>query len=253
MKKLICILLALLLLAGCSAPVEKTEPQTTGKETVNAPSTAPAATTVPNTPSDPTIATKPAPTTPPSQGYLQKIVSHDQPIFSEPSYDGSVLGTVEEAGTYTILEEVTDSEGNLWGRLKSGAGWVCLTEIHSHNVEAPVITCGYASPNQLKQDKYHEYAGKPDLVNVPIIFHAYQRLTDVKLYAAWWDGELQVAEQLHSLDVLDADRPLVANLSFLGDMTMFVVKFTDANGVRQSWQLYESGRNGALEISCIEK
>ena len=35
---------------------------------------------------------------------------------------------VGEAGIYTILSEVWDADGNLWGEMKSGIGWVLLIE-----------------------------------------------------------------------------------------------------------------------------
>ena len=250
MKKLICACLALLLLAGCSAPATES---TINKAYVIIGATTAAAETDP-APTETTVpaATSPAAPTPPAEeGYLQKVVSHDQPIFSQPTYDSAPVGTVEQAGTYTILEEVTDSEGNLWGKLKSGAGWVDLTAIRKDFAEPPAFSCGFASESQLKQDRYYEYAGKPDEAHIPVIFHAYEQLTDVKLLAAWWDGDLQVEDLLYSLDVMDADKPLVANLSFPGDMTMFVFEFTDAQGARQVWRICESGRNGALECTPV--
>lgn len=45
-------------------------------------------------------------------------------IYSEPG--GSSNGTVGSNGTFTIVQEKTDSSGVKWGKLKSGAGWVRL-------------------------------------------------------------------------------------------------------------------------------
>ncbi|MDE5792217.1 MAG: hypothetical protein K2H66_01680, partial [Oscillospiraceae bacterium] len=45
-------------------------------------------------------------------------------IYSEPN--GGSNGTIGSNGTFTIIQEQTDSNGVKWGKLKSGAGWVRL-------------------------------------------------------------------------------------------------------------------------------
>ncbi len=56
--------------------------------------------------------------------YLVRISDPEHPVFSEPG--GKQVATVKKAATYTIVEE-RDMDGVLWGRLKSGAGWIELT------------------------------------------------------------------------------------------------------------------------------
>lgn len=73
------------------------------------------------------IATK-APTQPSRFPYIIKVNDPNTPIYSGPGYGYSYEGTVKIAALYTIMEERTDSYGNLWGRLKSGAGWIVLNE-----------------------------------------------------------------------------------------------------------------------------
>ncbi|MBR6825954.1 MAG: hypothetical protein IKM59_05330 [Oscillospiraceae bacterium] len=50
----------------------------------------------------------------------------DTPIYKYPSYNSAFLQYVGLYGAYTIVEECWDHYGNLWGKLKSGAGWVLL-------------------------------------------------------------------------------------------------------------------------------
>lgn len=38
----------------------------------------------------------------------------------------TINGYVKKGEVYTIVDELKDSFGNLWGKLKSGAGWICL-------------------------------------------------------------------------------------------------------------------------------
>ncbi|MBQ2956335.1 MAG: hypothetical protein IJE08_07730, partial [Clostridia bacterium] len=52
------------------------------------------------------------------------------PIYNEPDeMDGACIGIVGEDGVYTIIAEVQDELGNVWGELKSGAGWVNLNYV----------------------------------------------------------------------------------------------------------------------------
>ena len=99
-----------LLLAGCAGAHTETP-------------AAPAETTAPTVPVQtlPTIET--AAPTESAVPYLLRIERNDQSIHEGPSYDDIFVATVGEKGVYTIVEEATDAEGNLWGRLKSGIGW----------------------------------------------------------------------------------------------------------------------------------
>ncbi len=59
--------------------------------------------------------------------YLLDILEATHPIYSEPSYSSDYVGTVQYAGYYTIVAEAWDNAGNVWGKLKSGAGWVDIS------------------------------------------------------------------------------------------------------------------------------
>lgn len=74
--------------------------------------------------------------------YTITVSWSDQPIYSGPGYEYLYEGTVEIAGVYTIVEESYDGFGNLWGRLKSGAGWIDITNIYYRDThdEADQVT-----------------------------------------------------------------------------------------------------------------
>ena len=78
---------------------------------------------------------EPEPTAPPTPTgavpYILAIPSASQPIYAGPGYGYNYVQTVELAGYYTITEESWDDNGHLWGKLKSGVGWVDLTDIYS--------------------------------------------------------------------------------------------------------------------------
>lgn len=64
----------------------------------------------------------PAPTPAPSgDAYLVKITTDALRIRTGPGTNYEVTGMIRDRGVYTIVE----TQGN-WGRLKSGAGWICL-------------------------------------------------------------------------------------------------------------------------------
>ncbi len=56
------------------------------------------------------------------------LVSAGTQVYSGPGFDYAVVMTIEEAGTYTIIDESQGSDGSIWGQLKSGAGWIVVSE-----------------------------------------------------------------------------------------------------------------------------
>lgn len=71
------------------------------------------------------------PEEPTYSGALPYTVSVDNDytwIYREPSYDGDYVDDLP-IGTYTIVEEIYDKYDNLWGKLESGEGWICLSNI----------------------------------------------------------------------------------------------------------------------------
>lgn len=53
--------------------------------------------------------------------YLVKVTASVLNIREKPSANSTKKGKITDRGTYTIIE----TQGN-WGKLKSGAGWICL-------------------------------------------------------------------------------------------------------------------------------
>lgn len=219
---------------------------------------APAETTAPV--EDPTVSTteETVVTTPPATEeteptnalpYLQKILRADQSIYDSPSYDGGFVGTVEAAGTYTIVEEATDDEGNLWGKLKSGLGWVDLTEIRSFEAAPKPLTANFADETLLQSGNYHYYIAQDAEFTVSIAFRATEQLTDVTLYAMVLNETMERDAELYTLDTLTPEKPFVADLEFPGDMSTYEIQFTDAGGKVVSYTLSISGRNGSLVLS----
>lgn len=58
--------------------------------------------------------------------YLVKVAVDSLNIRKDAGTEYDVVGCITDKGTYTIIEEKVGSGAALWGRLKSGAGWISL-------------------------------------------------------------------------------------------------------------------------------
>lgn len=194
-----------------------------------------------------TEATQPDMPAPEEQGYLQRIERPDQSIYDGPGYDYGFVGVVEKTATYTIMEEKKDDEGNLWGRLKSGIGWVNLTEVRARNEAEEQVSANYADKTLLKSGKYREFIVEESEYLEKLAFRCYENVTDVQFTWLVWNGEtMEVDKVLHTIPELKAGEVFVAGVVFYGDMTMFGLSFVDADGATHYYSVSVSGRNGSL-------
>lgn len=53
--------------------------------------------------------------------YMVKVMCSALRIRKEPNTNSKIAGVIRDEGVYTIVQE-----NNGWGKLKSGAGWICL-------------------------------------------------------------------------------------------------------------------------------
>ena len=247
----LCILS--LTLAGCGInfathPTTEapTEAPTTEAPTAEAKEPTPPATTEPTIVPPMTDLGEPENTDLP---YLLKIQRADQSIFAKPHYDSQFVGVVEAAGTYTITEEVTDDEGILWGKLKSGLGWVDITDIRAFAENPTPITANFADDALLQSGNFHLCNADTTEGVTRVAFRATETLTDVSFYSIVFTETFDKGEELYTLPELTADKPLVADVLFAGDMSMFGISFTDSEGNICSYILSVSGRNGTLVLS----
>ena len=224
MKRLIALALLGLMLCACTAD--------------------PVVTTLPPETTEPTASSVPETTVPPmTTGSLMHTVRIDDPdtcIYAGPAFTAEVTALVGEAGTYTIVEEATDADGNIWGRLKSGLGWVCLTD--------PPLAPIYADYAPESFNAYHAYWTEETDYITSIGFTPAETLTDVKFgLLDWFETESwQTAEDLYTIDSMDPDHPFLAQVVFWGDVTTYGISFTDEDGNARHYAVSISGKDGSL-------
>ena len=244
MKKWIAFFLATLILLSVTAcgsnepePTETLAPETSSAETTRLAVTGPVETVPPTT----------APERVPP--YTVDIHRPDFPIWDGPGYDYSLIVTVEEAGVYTIVEEEVDAEGNLWGQLKSGIGWIDLTLLEREEAEPPLLTGNFAEEMLVTEENCHYYGDDTTEETNRIALRVYDTVSDVVFYSMIFDVDLHKDQELLKLDTWEPGLPVVADISFPGDMTTYGIQFKDADGRTHIYTISVSGRNGSLILT----
>lgn len=253
MKRTAIILALCLMLTACAAapvPTDPKPPETTllpigvtVPQTTTPSDTAPA--TEPSVPAETapveTLPTEPAPvetTAPAFESYAVKLTDPELGIYDGPGFAYGVTALLEEAGVYTIVEEATDADGNLWGWLKSGVGWVCLTE------PATVPIFAQYAPDRFTA-AYEWHCGETEYVTAIGIL-ANETVTDVAFTSMVLTETMEIGDTLYTVDTLQADEALLVSVVFPGDMTAYGLSFTDAKGNERYFALSISGKDGSL-------
>ncbi len=181
--------------------------------------------------------------------YTIRISRTDIPIFEGPGYDYTYVGTIQAAGTYTIVEEKLDYEGILWGKLKSGVGWIDIAETKSEKTNHKPITVGFADEQLLSSGDYHEFIADDSEYMVKLAFRSGEVLKNVCFSSLQYEGGTYgIIEELYTLPELSPDMPLVTGVVYYGDTTTYGISFTDGSGEERYFAAYISARNGALTL-----
>lgn len=181
--------------------------------------------------------------------YTEYVAFADQPIYSGPGYDYDYVGPVGIATNYTILEECEDSDGNIWGKLKSGVGWIDLTNARyaaGHREENPPLLVGLQVADSTWADDYFIHDETEYAVRIAFIAGA-------DLYYRFYEGDisefLQPGECL-TMGSLEKDQTLIAQIAFPGDLTTYLMEVETHKDVVVWYQIYQSMEDG--RIICEE-
>ena len=168
-------------------------------------------------------------------------------VRTGPGSQYDLAQTIDEDGVFTIVEESYDSNINLWGRLKSGAGWVFLQSEQTLSV-AP-MRAHYAEDVSLQSEPIHIIADTSEYA-VDIVFIPNEDIRDIVFSSLQpTDIDYEVVELLFSTEELSAYTPLLASVAFPGDMSAYGLAFTDAGGNFRRYTVSISGKDGMLELT----
>lgn len=173
-------------------------------------------------------------------------------IFKGASYDDSYVQTIYEDGSYTIVEE-KNVEGRKWGKLKSGVGWIDLTNVQDELASPSLIRMGVVDGKI--NGNYSEFKVDHSEHSKKLIFIPREEITDFHFLSMERDESgVGVGESYCTIDKITPDNPLVIHALFNGDFTTYGIVFEDSKGNRQNYLIYESGKNGAIILEkYIEK
>ena len=178
--------------------------------------------------------------------YLLSLSRPDVQVFDGPGYDYGFVNTITEPGAYTIVEEQSDSEGNRWGKLKSGLGWIDLVRALAEPETRLAVTVSYADAALIGTGAYQEFVEEESEFTSYLLFTPTQTVTEVSLSRMQLGDEETMLEELGAWPELLPEKPLMAGVVFYGDMTAYVLSFTDEAGEAWQYEVSISGRNGAL-------
>lgn len=248
MNKIISLLLALctvLAICGCTAHTEDSETSAD-----SAPSAA-VSSDVTDTDTEAITTDTPqsteAPTedkTPTFTPYTVSIGRVDYPIYNGPGYEYELTGRVGEAGVYTIVEEAAEGEGRLWGKLKSGIGWVDLTLLNAE--EGGIVTADYADDKLLASKNYHYFSTGTSASKLTIAFHAHIDLENVSFYSVDLSQSYQKGPELFRIPKWNPSQPFVASVPFSGSMSAYGLSFSYGNGYHYDFTVMTSGKDGSI-------
>ena len=221
------VMLLTLLFSGCDLiTVEETKKskRTTEPTDTSATQTEEIPTTVPPTE---------APTEPPIQIPTRELpyrteIPAEACIYSAPNPDAAYVQTIGEDGTFTIVEEALYGNDQVWGRLKSGLGWVNLTDPMFSGTQVPAVTASCTS--KIVLNSKHIRAGEANGEYVVLLtFRPHENVYNVTLredHPAW-------SNTLFTTGSLHPNQPLVVGVRLV-DFNTFTLTYTDSQGNQRS-------------------
>lgn len=266
-KKLLCaaVLLALVInLCGC-APLQKGKQflqDTLGKINISqflpkapSPEPAPEVTTAPDTEPVTEPVTEPAteattepPTEPPTEAptkprkpmsevpYILTLPREGRFVYQEPSYDSPVVQPMPH-GAFTVVEEVYDGQNFLWGKLKSGIGWICLDDIAVPEPLAKGIYAGPCDYALLLVENYYVFHSPESTGTDGIFIQALEDMRDVTIVAC---NDVSGEETyVLSRDTLNAGEAIVLNMPLPYEFGFISVHYVDSQGFIYTYGIFE--------------
>lgn len=174
--------------------------------------------------------------------YITVTLAQGTPIYKTPS-NNEFVEFLSSGGKFTIVEERTDDYGNRWGRLKSGKGWVILSDPGSTPPSGITVSAAEITLDQVKSN-HKFYSVNEGEYTVVICLRINKTVKNLKFSSSNAGAALT---QHFTLSSLSANAPLSVQIE-LHDFTEMHLSFEEG-GVRRNFSIYESGRDGSLIVT----
>lgn len=177
-----------------------------------------------------------------ASSYVIRVAGSEQEVRRQPSWSSEFVQYLP-VGNYTIVEESYDGNA-LWGKLKSGIGWVCLDEILGYRVgdASVVITECDGSGNYQRYDINQG----PYTRGITVYFR--EEVNYLSLCYA--PGGTAESEVLQLNGPLKPGSPIAFYVEFPGDLSEYQLWVEDAETGWYTYHIYVSGYDGS--IRCYE-
>lgn len=217
------------------APTETTKPEASEEtRSTTEPSTEPVSTTVPEEPDN---------------SFTVYIHRGSFPVRAACRYGEPAIGTVGQAGTYTIVEEYHNEIGLRFGKLKSGVGWIDLTRLEIEQSATEIIFAVETNDSEIGSHPVRWVSSRtaPDLRYVELI--PSKTLKNISIYTLEQEnGDPTTPELLH-IDHWSAGEPIIVALSF-GSTKVYGIRATqDSNTLYFNLQPSYSGESRYYRVS----
>ena len=171
------------------------------------------------------------------------------------SYYHNTLGVMDEAVSEKL--DITDEQfGNLADDLRSKKQKITLNLFYDY-IPAAQISAHWADDVLDGLSEYDVFIADSSETSEKIVLSTNKTVGDFKLvslYPEYFydDGTLVFyAVDMYSYGTLTPEHPLVAGLTFYGDVPNCGISYTDADGLEKVFALEISGEDGSLMISTI--
>lgn len=111
------------------------------------------------------------------------------------------------------------------------------------------VTADFADEKLLKSGDFYHYASDNSEYVVQVVFTVNVPVTDLSISSVSYADSGMEDTVIYVLSEMKADKPLVADLEFPGDMSTYKLSFTTEDGEAHSYTLYQSGKDGSLKLT----
>lgn len=134
-------------------------------------------------------------------------------VHEKPDPTSNVTYVIDTATNYTIVDESYDESGDLWGKLKSGVGWV--------NLSLADMVTGYDTDTSFFNPKYHSDIKTKQVGNITFLYRSQANHADDNSYSENIDS-LLITEINSTTYNVTIDGEIIGNVAGFSKNIRFV-------------------------------